>query len=81
MKFIFPGLLLVPLVIGTSSIDQDDAMGGRLCALAVDEGSYYLPIDGTSLSLAGLPDPLATTTTPIAKSSKSGSKKKCDKFK
>ena len=90
MKFIFPGLLLVPLVIGTSSIDKDDAMGGRLCALAVDEGSYYLPIDGTSLSFAGLErDPLATpstksdktgTTTPSAKSSMSGSKKQCEKF-
>ena len=90
MKFIFPGLLLVPSVIGTSSIDQDDAMGGRLRALAVDEGSYYLPIDGTSLSFAGLErDPLATpsaksdktgTTTPSAKSSKSGSKKQCEKF-
>ena len=90
MKFIFPGLLLVPLVIGTSSIDQDDAMGGRLRALAVDEGSYYLPIDGTSLSFAGLePDPLATpsvksdktgTTTLSAKSSKSGSKKQCEKY-
>ena len=75
MKFIFPGLLLVPLVIGTSSIDQDDAMGGRLRALAVDEGSYYLPIVENEFELVAVLDAdpgSPVQTAPGAKSIKTG---------
>ena len=75
MKVIIPFLLLVPLVIGTSSSEQDDAIRGRVRALAVDEGSYYLPINENKFELVAVLDAdlgSPVQTAPGAKSIKSG---------
>jgi hypothetical protein len=73
MKVIIPFLLLVPLVIGTSSSEQDYAIRGRVRALAVDEGSYYLPIVENEFELVAVLDAdpgSPVQTAPGAKSSK-----------
>lgn len=89
MKVIIPFLLLVPLVIGTSSSEQDYAIRGRVRALAVDEGSYYLPIVENEFELVAVLDAdpgSPVQTAPGAKSSKTSvqtmpsakSSKQCD---
>lgn len=94
MKVIIPFLLLVPLVIGTSSSEQDDAIRGRVRALSLDEGSYYLPINENEFELVAVLDVdpgSPVQTAPGAKSIKTGklpsktmpsakSSKHCDKF-
>jgi hypothetical protein len=71
MKVIIPFLLLVPLVIGTSSSEQDYAIRGRVRALAVDEGSYYLPIVENEFELVAVLDADPGSPAPTAPGAKS----------